>query len=188
MEFYRTFIGIPLKVGDDFLYTRKKLIEVLDRDQISWVHPGNYHVTLRFLGDTELGEVKRIRNALRDRIRFPPEVKVHTSHLDSFGPRKKPRVIWIGFKDASFFTTMKEQVDNALQSVCIETDQQGFRAHLTLGRIRALENLSRFYDVIEEMKYDFKGVLHPRSLVFFRSELGSQGPRYTSLEEIRSGA
>lgn len=95
---FRTFIGLPLRVEPCFLQARRELMSALDGDRISWTNPDQYHVTLRFIGDTELSSIKRIGSALHAGVTVPQRIPLGINRLDSFGPRKRPRVIWAGFE------------------------------------------------------------------------------------------
>ena len=92
-----------------------------------------------------------------------------------------PRVIWVGFENNAMFESLKVTVDEALQKCGITSTDQPFRAHLTLGRVRSLKDLSGFYNVITDVKDRFKELLLFERLVFYRSELGFGEPSYTSL-------
>jgi 2'-5' RNA ligase len=115
----------------------------------------------------------------------PKASKLELSGLASFGPRKRPRVIWTGFEEKGFFGYLKEDLDHVLDSCGIPMEDQPFRAHLTLGRIRSLKEPGNFYDVLQEMNRDFTGTVLFDRMVFFRSILGPGGPEYHVLEELR---
>ena len=184
-QYYRTFIGLPMRVEQPFLQARGQLIEILRDERISWTNPQQYHVTLRFIGDTEQSAIKSIGKALLDGVPVPKQINLEITELGSFGPRKRPRVIWVGFENSSFFSLLKQQVDHALELCGIPVEDQSFRAHLTLGRVRSLKNMERYYNTVEEMNQYFKGSVQFDRLVFFRSILGSRGPEYQVLEEMR---
>ena len=184
MKYLRTFIALPLKVNNHFLKSREEMMQKLANERISWVDPGRYHVTIRFLGDTPPEELEMLRHSMRESISVPAKTRVRLDHVGSFGPRKKPRVIWIGFEDSLFFESLRDEVDKALEDSGIMLDSQAFRAHLTLGRIRALKDIKGYYEVIESMKDCFSGEILSDRLVYYKSELGSGGPVYTSLEEL----
>ncbi len=105
-------------------------------------------------------------------------------HSGSFGPRKKPRVVWVGFEDSSPFEMLREEVEAALAICGIRAADQPFRPHLTLGRVRGLRDLQRYYGVIDSMKDQFSGKIMADRLVFYRSEPGTGGPVYSPLEEL----
>ena len=183
--YYRTFIGLPLKVQTSFLQARRRLMKILKEERISWTDPEKYHVTLRFLGDTESADIQRIGNALQDGIGNPRQMELAVTGLDSFGPRKRPRVIWAGFEESDFFEGLKLEVDRSLALCGIPiVEEEVFRAHLTLGRVRSLSYLEAYYLTIEEMSKHFEGSVLFNRLVFFRSILGPRGPEYHVLREI----
>ncbi len=183
-QYYRTFIGLPLKAGTAVLNARGELMDSLARERISWVDPMLYHITLRFLGDTPLPVVGDIGRALQESLELPGRWGVRMSGAGSFGPRKNPRVIWVGFEDSTMFDLLKGKLDRVLQACGIPPVEQPFRPHLTLGRIRSLKDLEGFYSSIGEIQEKFNQLVKFERLVFFRSEPGQAGPRYTSLLEM----
>ena len=182
-KYFRTFIGLPFQVEQEFLETRKDLISALVGERISWVDPDRYHVTLRFLGDTKPSLIEEIRKNLQTGVKVPGRTEIKLGGLSSFGPRKRPRVLWVGFEETSFFELMKSQVDRTLEQCGISPVEQPFRAHLTLGRVRSLKNLKEYYETIHRMAHQFQGSVLFEKLVFFRSILESGGPQYHILDE-----
>jgi 2'-5' RNA ligase len=182
---FRTFIGLPLRLEQDMLQARADLITAFEGERISWVDPVRYHVTLSFIGDTKVSSVKEIGNALHSGVTIPMYTRLELTGLASFGPGKKPRVIWVGFEQTDFFELLKCEVDRVLEGCGISLDEQPFMAHLTLGRVRSLQNLQRYYKTIEEMNLQFCGSVIFEKLVFYRSILGRGEPEYHALDEIR---
>lgn len=184
MQYYRTFIALPVQVGDDLLEIRNELMSALEDERISWVDPKRFHVTLRFLGDTRISDVDKIARALKD-VSIPSEaIWVPVTGVGSFGPRKKPRVIWAGFDQEECFGGLKKGVDGILEEFGFPKAEQPFTAHLTLGRIRSLKSLARYQDILEGMKGRSCDAVGFDKLVYYRSILGSGGPEYSKLEEI----
>jgi len=185
MEKYRTFIAVPIRVEGEFLQARNVLMDRLSAERISWVDPERYHVTIRFLGDTPVESLDAIVQALESRLEMPGsgELGLDFNHLESFGPRKKPRVAWVGFKDDFLFNKLKTEVDAALELCGIPPVDQPFRAHLTLGRIRSLKDLQGYYEVIDSMNDQFSVKAVADRLVYYRSELGFGAPLYTRIAE-----
>ncbi len=184
MENYRTFVGIPVKVDGNFLKARDRLKVLLGGERISWVNPENYHVTLRFIGDTDPGLVKTIGAALREQVTIPRKTETAFGQAGCFGPRKNPRVVYVGFEENEILASMKHEVDRALETSGISVPDQEFRAHLTLGRVRSLRDSGLFYRTIGEMKVWFTGRVLLEKLILYRSELAKGGPVYTPLEVL----
>ena len=183
-QYYRTFIGLPLRLEQSSLEARQDLLSALAGERISWVNPENYHVTLRFIGETKLTDVKEIGSALYAGVQVPGRSLLELSELGSFGPRKRPRVIWLGFVQTDFFDSLKRDVDRVLEGCGIPVKEQTFTAHLTLGRVRSLQNLPRFYNTVDEMRQRFQSSVLFDRLVFYRSIPGPRGPEYQVLEEL----
>lgn len=165
------------------LEARHQLMTSLEGERISWVDPKRFHITLRFLGDTRLPDVDRIGQALAKGRFLTHATSVPVTGLGSFGPRKKPRVIWIGFGREEWFSRLKEGVDSILEECGFPKQEQAFTAHLTLGRIRSLGDLSRYYEIMEGMKANSYEVVWFDRLIYYRSILGTRGPEYIKLAE-----
>lgn len=181
--YYRTFIALPVRVGREVMQARDQLMEALAHERISWVNPANYHVTLRFLGDTDKKAIPQIKKALHQGLEPPWKSKVSLTGPDSFGSRKTPRVIWLGFDQQEPFHSLFADVDRVLHDCGFPSANQYFRAHLTLGRIRSLTHTASFYEIIEKMKGAFTASVLLDRIIFYKSELGAQGPTYTKLYE-----
>lgn len=166
------------------LEARHQLMTSLEEERISWVDPKRFHITLRFLGDTRLADVDRIGQALMKGRFLPETTLVPVTGLGSFGPRKKPRVIWIGFGREEWFSRLKDGVDSTLEECGFPKQDQPFTTHLTLGRIRSLGDLSRYYEIIERMKTNSYEAVWFDRMIYYRSILGPRGPEYSKLEEI----
>jgi 2'-5' RNA ligase len=104
--------------------------------------------------------------------------------LDSFGPRKRPRVIWIGFQESKLLRKLFQDTGRVLDSCGIPPPDQPFTPHLTLGRVRSLKEPERFYQVLDELKESELGGVEIDRLIYYRSILGNSGPVYTSLCQV----
>lgn len=184
MEIYRTFIGIPVEVDREFLRAREEMIARLEGERISWVDPGRYHLTLRFIGETRISMVGKIGRALRQIPDLPKKTRLRLGDPGSFGPRARPRVVWAGLEDGGMLPGLKARVDRVLKGCGMPPPEQPFRAHLTLGRIRSLKNLEGYYDTLHAMSGRYQSEVLLDRLVFYRSELTGEGPLYTPLEVL----
>ncbi|MEN8201862.1 MAG: RNA 2',3'-cyclic phosphodiesterase [Bacteroidota bacterium] len=182
-QYYRTFIGIPIRPGPELLSLRSELMASFSRERISWVQPELFHVTLRFIGDTPVSALENIRELLRKRVQVPKTAELELEGVGSFGPRKKPRVIWVGFKEPDLFETVKGEVDRALETCGIQREDFPFSPHLTLGRVRSLKYPDVYYESIRNISPSLKETVQIDRMVYYRSELGREGPKYTGLEE-----
>jgi len=184
MEIYRTFLGIPLKVGAGFLEGRDWLIHHLKDERISWVDPGLYHVTIRFLGDTPVSLAGEISHLMGQMQCIPAVTRIGITGPGSFGWARWPKVVWTGFRQEDFFISLHRSMNALLEEAGIQSPDQPFRPHLTLGRIRSLRDPERFHRELELVKDHFKGEVKADRLVYYRSIHGKDGPRYEPLHTI----
>lgn len=177
----RLFIGIP--VPDSY---RERLLSITLkmaarlRSQVRWTQPANAHMTLKFLGSVNDDTVPEIQSALRS-IAFPPFL-FRAGGCGCFPNSHKPRVIWAGTsKGAKACAQLAEAINDALIPVGFEPDERQFKCHLTLGRVKTL-----FTDDWEAALREANGLWPGYEVDHFtlwKSELTSQGPIYTVVEE-----
>ena len=98
-----------------------------------WIDPGNYHVTLRFVGDISDREANNLADALAD-IHFD-SFDVEISGLGSFGGNK-PRTIWAGIKPSHALTLLQKAHERAARLAGLPPEPRNFTPHVTLARLR----------------------------------------------------
>jgi RNA 2',3'-cyclic 3'-phosphodiesterase len=107
-----------------------------------WIDPGNYHLTLRFIGDVDdtvahevaslLGRVKR------------GAFDLYMEGLTSFGGRK-PRAVVANVSPAQALLDVQAEQERLMQRIGLEPEGRKYTPHVTLARLR--ESSSR--DVAE---------------------------------------
>jgi len=109
-----------------------------------WVPPEQYHVTLRFIGETSPDGADRLAAQL-DRVQAPP-VEVVPHGLDVLPSRRRPSVLIVGFERAEALLTLYETVSEVLESEGLEPEDRSYRPHVTLARVRdvSAEAVHRF--------------------------------------------
>src|SRR5271168_1145066 len=79
---------------------------------VKWVDPGNYHVTLRFIGEVDEAVAIDIDASLA-RIRMA-RFDLAITGTDSFGPDDKPRVVFAGLGRSPELSHLHEKIESAL--------------------------------------------------------------------------
>ena len=108
-----------------------------------WVDPGNFHLTLRFIGEVDEGVAADIDEALaclRAR-RFTLQL----AGTGVFGGGK-PRALWVGVERHPELVALRDKIEKALIRIGLEPEQRKFAPHVTLARLRepVLDNLGEF--------------------------------------------
>ena len=100
---------------------------------VGWMPPDQFHLTLRFLGDTEPDDQMAITRRL-EKIRVEPFI-LPMEEVGVFPSRGLPRTIWagVGHGHPRLFQ-LRQQVDDTLLAAGTTVDLRTFVAHITLGR------------------------------------------------------
>lgn len=99
-----------------------------------WVDAGNFHLTLRFIG--EIGEdlatdIDDALSRLRAR-RFTLEI----AGTGVFGTGDKPRSLWAGVERSAELVGLRDKIEQALIRVGLPPEPRKFAPHVTLARLR----------------------------------------------------
>jgi 2'-5' RNA ligase len=108
-----------------------------------WVDPGNFHLTLRFIGEVDEGVAADIDEALvRVKAR---RFTLQLAGTGVFGGGK-PRALWVGVERHPDLVGLRDRIEQALIRIGIEPEQRKFAPHVTLARLRepALDELGKF--------------------------------------------
>ena len=138
---WRLFVAVPLPrpVLDDLARRTAALRQ--RREAARWQSPETWHLTLRFLGDTDPSEVPRIVDAMRATATRCPAFDVELGRPGSFGGAGRGRILWIGVsRGAAELERCAALLADDLADPAGGAGsgpagrEQRFRAHLTLAR------------------------------------------------------
>jgi len=99
-----------------------------------WTPVENIHLTLRFIGETELEQLEKFAASLA-RVRVEPFI-LPVGGVGLFPSRGPAQVIWTGVGQAhTRLFQLRKQVDEALLAVDGGLAMRSFHPHFTLGRL-----------------------------------------------------
>jgi 2'-5' RNA ligase len=151
---------------------------------LSWVKPGNVHVTVRFLGDLGNSGVKRACDAVA-RAAEPIEAPVaRLGGLGGFPSLARPRVLWMGFAEGEdAVRAVGDAVNEGIRRAGFGPPEKPFRPHLTLARVReGAKGLDRIRAAAVPPPPPPERLAR---VCVMKSELHPTGSRYTALTEVR---
>ena len=99
-----------------------------------WVDPGNYHLTMRFIGEVDGGRFEDIHAALT-RIKAPA-LDLTLEGISTFGKADAPHTLWVGVQRNATLAALHAKVDRALVTAGLEPESRKFQPHVTLARLR----------------------------------------------------
>jgi len=95
-----------------------------------WVDPGNYHLTLRFIGEVDEGTAGDLDDALA-RIRAP-RFALALAGVGHFGNR----MLWAGVERNDALAHLHDKVESAVSRLGFEPEGRRYAPHVTLARLR----------------------------------------------------
>lgn len=132
----RLFIGIALpETYRQSLTPLTVSLSCLTDSSINWSRPDTWHLTLKFLGETDKAQIPALKDALSS-LDFP-SFTLQAGGAGAFPNAHRPKVLWLGLtRGAEQTTALAGLIENGLAAVAIPREQKQFRPHLTLGRVR----------------------------------------------------
>jgi 2'-5' RNA ligase len=128
----RLFIALDLP--EDVAEALDRLCEGLPG--MRWADPGQFHLTLRFIGEVEQGTFYEIGEALAG-VSHPP-FELALKGLGQFPPRGAPHTLWVGVEDpGNSLPALRRRIERVLEEAGLPPERRKFTPHVTLGRFRA---------------------------------------------------
>lgn len=175
----RTFVAIEISNDDvkksikDFQNNLKINAKPVNLEQL--------HFTLQFLGEISEHQAQKVIESLR-KIEFS-EFTIILKGIGVFPKPKFPRIIWVGTdeKGGKNLIELAKKVEKVLEPLGLVSDKP-FKPHITVFRIK-----KKIGDITEDLNKqritDF-GMQKISSIKLKKSELTSEGPIYSDLEEV----
>lgn len=168
----RLFIAIDLP--EKIKAYLRELQAVLPQTKMSLTH--DFHLTLKFLGSCEEHRRKKVEDELMH-ISFQP-FEAQLENVGAFGG-KIPRVIWIGLKVPPQLEETAYEIEDRVSKLGFEKERR-FVPHITLARIKFIENPTRFLEDLKKISVD--PVSFPVSQFhLFESRLSPKGALHVKL-------
>ena len=185
----RCFVGLPLpKAYQDGLQSVSEAWRPRLRSKTTWTRPGNWHLTLTFLGELAEDVVSRVEEALY-RVDHPTFLfQAGGAGFFPPGTQRAPRVVWAGLeKGAEETRTLAGMVQRAVSEVGFATEERPFRPHLTLARVREARKGDDWTALLRDLEERRWPEMWMRSFVLWQSVLSPSGPTYTVIREFALG-
>ena len=150
---------------------------------VKWVAPGNFHFTLKFLGEVPDGRVQDIEAALAKIQPGFGAITLTLRGLGAFPTTRRPRVLWAGVTaGAEPMQRLAGGVEQALTPLGFAREARPFSAHLTIGRVeQPTPDLTARLEREQATEFGAMAVL---SFCLVRSMLRPSGPEYTVVTQF----
>ncbi len=184
MQTARLFIchEISDRIKKEFSALRRELSQ--QSRGVRWVKEDAVHITLKFLGDTEMSRIPVIEQALLFAASAIEIFSVSVQNTGAFPNFKRPRVFWIGLNDKTGNAVqVQENIEQELETVGVPRSDKPFHPHLTLGRVKNPKEAIPVTTRLENLVVDW-GEQTIDTVTLMKSDLTPTGPLYTPLRRI----
>lgn len=187
METLRTFIAVAPdeSVLAEVAAWQEELARVVRG--FRWVPRRQWHVTLRFLGETPIERVGQLARELEEVARGVAPFRAVLRGAGVFPPRGQPRVLWVGVEAGEAIHRLQEMVEEAVLALGYEREERPFRPHLTLARAGRSGGDPGARTHLAAVRERVWGSWQVSCFALFKSELRQAGAVYTVLEEFSLG-
>lgn len=154
--------------------------------RVVWTRLENLHLTLKFLGNTSVEQLDKVKSLLDDVAEQSPSFKVTLKGLGGFPNEKKPRIVWMGVDQGeNELKRLFYLMEQAVVPIGFKEEKNEFLPHLTLGRIKLPKtNKELEQKIVQERERSF-GEWQVNSFKLFESLLTREGPVYQVLDEFK---
>jgi 2'-5' RNA ligase len=174
----RTFIAIKIIPDKKLFDLISNLKKSLAGEEIRWVENDNLHLTLRFLGETNQFQIDEISKKLETISgKFQP-FQFELKGLSVFKKKIQPHVLFVSVDNDFVLKQLATEIKEMCKIFGFTAEENTFNPHLTLGRIKHIQNKVDFYALVK--KYNetkFQQVI-VSEIIFYQSILGIEGPTY----------
>ncbi len=180
----RLFVAcnIDRETKDYFREKTDKLKRELPRG-VKWVKPDNYHITLKFLGDTSQERAEELIDRL-DNISLKGQFTCKFKGISAFPDRDYPRVLISRVTQGrEELVELHNKIEKAATEMDFAEEKRKFTPHLTLGRIKNKADIKMAADVLTDEGFG-KNLAVSDSIDSFslmKSTLKPQGPIYQEI-------
>ncbi len=180
----RIFSAIKIFPDENFLKLYYRLKSGLKHEKIKWVEIENIHITLKFFGETDETKINSIINVFNKATEDFKSFDLEFENVGIFGSSYKPKVIWFGIKNNEQLIKLSNSVNENLISIGYISDRQNFVPHLTVARIKFLNDKKLFQQIIDKNKTIKIQNIKVDKIYLFESILKREGPIYNVIEEF----
>lgn len=176
-------LGIP--VVERLTQIQNELGRRFEATQLRMPETKDLHLTLKFLGETDVALQERIQETLHAFALglFPFELAL--KGVGSFPDAAAPRIVWAGLEPKSdeLVGLLKDTLERELENIGIPKETRDFKAHITLARVRDLTETPN----MDDLKGLDVGSTYIRDLVLFSSTLTPNGAIYSVVDRFPLG-
>jgi RNA 2',3'-cyclic 3'-phosphodiesterase len=154
---------------------------------IRWIPIDSVHLTLKFLGELQEGDINSISQALGEQLKEFGRFDVSIGGIGVFPDASKPNVLWIGLESNDQLNKLQNAVEAALIPFGYPREARWFSPHITLARVKrgaGYSDLRRIGELATAVRPAIKAAGRVDAVTLLRSELKPSGAVYNALSHV----
>lgn len=180
----RIFLAIDIVLSESYRSRIQKLKSDLTDERIRWVKPENYHITLHFFGDTRAEDQAKLVRLLTEFVSKRKALSFSLGHLAFFKKGRDPQVLFVSVEKSLGLQQLASDLETVLVDSGYAQAEKSFRPHLTIARMKKLEDREKLIGVIKKIG-EFAGqAVQVEKLVLYESILKPEGPEYNPIQSF----
>ncbi|MBA7478975.1 RNA 2',3'-cyclic phosphodiesterase [subsurface metagenome] len=189
MEQIRSFIAIELPDElKDGLAQLQAQLKLSNPSAVKWVDPYGIHLTLKFLGNIDVGRISEITRAIEEAAQRMSPFHLEVKGLGVFPNLRRVQVAWVGMSgEIDKLRRLQQRIESNLVPLGFTAESRPFTPHLTLARLRdrALPGeRERFGQLIDITKFEAGYTIEADAINLMKSQLTREGAVYSRLSFV----
>lgn len=184
----RLFIAINLpERTKNLLADKVSILQREIRENLKWVEKNNWHLTLKFLGETKENQIKMIKKTISTLADKWQQAPLQFRGIAAFPHLNNPRVIFIGTEEGrDLVTGIQADLEAEIVKCGFQAENRPYHPHLTLARSRRNTDMKK---VARKLKRytdpNFINIyMQVEKISLMKSELHPEGPVYEELFSV----
>lgn len=177
----RLFIGVSIKSETVELVVKLWMNEPLSHSLLNWVKPENWHITLFFLGNQQISDITLLQQIIEESFLSVSAFNAKLYGVGTFFYKHNPKVLWLGLENIQVMLPPHSRMGELLLQNGFTFSNNPLRPHLTVARIKRLENSTSFQSFLSQNREVSFGSVAINHVILYESVLTSKGPVYNPL-------
>lgn len=155
--------------------------------ELKWIRPENLHITLKFLGEVKEEKIEKIKETLREILKFHRPFTIKIKGTGQFPEGKRPRVIWAGVEDSERLLSLQKDIESSISRLGFKEEERKFTGHITLARLKVPKAIEGLLNKLSDFKEKDFGIQEVNEIVLMKSDLRPDGARYERMAVFLMG-
>jgi len=181
----RTFLAVKIIPESKFLKIYSLVKNVLEGEVIKWIDQNNFHLTLRFLGETNQIQTEKVKQTLENiAVRFN-SFDFCLKGIGYFKSRGNPKVLFLKIEKSQVLKQIADELNQQAVKLGYEEETREFKPHLTLGRIKFIKDKNKFYSLVKKFEETKIQRVNVSEIIFYQSILKPSGAIYRPIKTVQ---